>query len=80
MIPEYKISKAIKAIQDLIIKSRWLAYEDIPRKELGDFLDDVEYLPTLILKEEEAELDFELYLKMICEKHQVMYIYDKYVS
>jgi len=42
MIDKEKHNPALRAIQDLIIEARSLAYRSTPSEELADFLDGVE--------------------------------------
>ncbi len=69
MIDSNKLHSAIKAIQDLIIEARNLAYLNQPTEKIADLLDGVEYLPGLILLQEDKTEWFESYLEEICTKY-----------
>ena len=69
MIQENKQKWALKIVHDLIIRARWFAYQEKDSKFMAGFLDEVEYLPALML-DERGETDFfERYAKGICEKY-----------
>ncbi len=78
MIDKEKNSKAIKAIQDLIIKGRILAFEKVDHSEMFDFLDGVEYLPGLIIAESNTTKQFEDHLKSMCSDFDCIEVWNRY--
>lgn len=78
MIATNKHSKAIQAVQDLIIEARSLAYQKIPGEKLAEFLDGVEYLPALFLEKEDRTELFENYLEEFCNRYNCSGILNKY--
>ncbi|WP_224994346.1 hypothetical protein [Cesiribacter sp. SM1] len=78
MIEERKLNKAIQAIQDLIIEARKLAYQEIPGKELAEFLDGLEYLPALIVEGGDSTNLFESYLEEFCNRNNCLSVLNKY--
>ena len=77
MIKEDKNKKALKAIQDLIIEAGTMAYKNVSSKDLAEFLDDLEYLPALIIEGDNTEL-FENYLKEFCSKRNCIHVLNRY--
>lgn len=69
MIQENKQRRALKIVQDLIIKARSFAYEEKDPQFMAEFLDKVEYLPALMLEEKDRTDFFERYLKQICDEY-----------
>ncbi|OQP47722.1 hypothetical protein [Niastella populi] len=74
MIKVEKEKKALKAIHDLICHGRKLAYEGTASKILAEFMDDLEYLPALMLQESDTTDLFEEYLKGTCKQFDCDYI------
>lgn len=68
MIVKDKERQALKIIHDFIIKARSFAYENKDGKFMADFLDQVEYLPALMLEEKDQTEFFRDYAKGICEE------------
>ncbi|QDU78921.1 hypothetical protein Pla110_06250 [Polystyrenella longa] len=68
MLKRQKISPAIKATQTLVIQARFmdgLTGQD----ELAKLLDEIEYLPQLILSGADEASTFEIALKGISDQH-----------
>ena len=80
MIESKKQKKAIQAIQDLIIEVRNLAYQNYPSKDLAEFLDGVEYLPALIVEENDRTELFEIFLTDLCVRNNCMSVVNRYES
>ncbi|MFP9114700.1 GTP-binding protein EngB [Flavobacterium sp. RHBU_3] len=80
MVREEKLNNAIKAVHDLIIKTRALAYENYPALALAKLLDEMEYLPALILEEKDQTEFFESYLEHICKQYNFPEILLRYQS
>lgn len=79
MLQASKREKAIKAIHSLIIETRILTGNKSSHEKLFSFLDELEYLPALMLQHnKDTTEDFDLYLKEICEKNGLMFIYKAY--
>lgn len=68
MIEEAKQKQALKIVHDFIIVARRFAYDEKDAKFIADFLDEVEYLPALILEETNQTEFFQKYAKGICEQ------------
>lgn len=51
---------------------------NVQHGEMYNFIDDVEYLPQLITSEEEQTNLFEEELRKICEKYNLMPVFEKY--
>ncbi len=80
MISTEKKLLAIEAIQSLIVQGRTMAYEGVPNDELAKFLDDLEYLPGLMLEKLDRSEQFSEYLKGICEKYDCNRIHGRFSS
>lgn len=80
MIEVSKSKKALVAIQDLIIRVRTFAYEKKDYSEIAELLDDIEYLPALIVEEVNNTELFENYLANTCSKFGFNDIIQKYQS
>lgn len=78
MIAEIKRKKAIKAIHSLIIEARSLGYKSASSKDIADFLDGIEYLPTLMLEERDTTLIFEEHLKLFCFQYGCFHVINEY--
>jgi len=78
MLKQEKLNSAILAIQDLVIRARNFAYQNYPNEKLAEFLDDIEYLPGLILEEEDRTELFEDYLEELCTQHGFSEVFTKY--
>ncbi|WON95078.1 hypothetical protein [Sphingobacterium sp. UGAL515B_05] len=79
MVDEKKLRDAILAIHDLIIRARLMAFEKVSNEVMFDFLDDLEYLPALILEDKrENTKRFEEYLESICNRYDYPGILIKY--
>lgn len=78
MISPKKQAAALKAIQQLIIFSRKMAYDRVSHEKIAELLDDIEYLPTLILEEEDRTDAFGKYLEGIAKQHNMEIILDIY--
>ncbi|MDR3010868.1 MAG: hypothetical protein LBV59_23275 [Sphingobacterium sp.] len=79
MVDEKKLRDAILAIHDLIIRARIMTFEKVSNEVMFDFLDDLEYLPVLILEDKrENTKRFEEYLESICNRYDYPDILIKY--
>jgi hypothetical protein len=70
MIQADKLDNAFYALQCTITAARKMAYEKKPHKEIADILDATEYLPYLIMNDEDNTRRFREYLVAIGEKHK----------
>ena len=70
--------KIMTAIHDLIIETRMMVGNRKSYEDIYKFLDDVEYLPALVIMASDETETFKNYLKMICEDFNCMRIYNKY--
>lgn len=79
MVDEKKLRDAILAIHDLIIRARIMTFEKVSNEVMFDFLDELEYLPALILEDKrENTKRFEEYLESICNRYDYPDILIKY--
>lgn len=78
MINKEKLNSSILSIQDLIIRTRNLAYQKHAVEKLAELLDSIEYLPALILEKEDRTDLFENYLEEICNKYDFPDVLNKY--
>jgi hypothetical protein len=53
MIRETDRIRAFQALNDLLVTARTMAYEKVAHERIADFLDALEELPTLILRDED---------------------------
>jgi hypothetical protein len=74
MVDAIKQKKALKAVQDLICHGRKLGYEGADSQTLAKFLDDLEYLPGLMLEGSDRTEVFEKHLKGMCGDYDCSYI------
>ena len=78
MIPPEKNRRAIKAIHNLMIRLKINIVQELPHRELYNLIDELEYLPILLLNKEDRTQEFEEYLKNIFSQLQCMLILEKY--
>ena len=78
MIPPKKNRRAIKAIHNLMIRLKINIVQELPHKELYNLIDELEYLPILLLNKEDRTQEFGEYLKKICSQFQCMRIWEQY--
>ncbi|MBL7879674.1 MAG: hypothetical protein JNN23_07415 [Chryseobacterium gambrini] len=55
-----------------------MSVNKVPHKEMYDFIDEIEYLPQLIVSEEDQTELFDNELIRICEKYNLTNILNKY--
>ena len=58
MIREEFANRALWALHDLLVDARAMAFERLPHAEIAAFLDAVEYLLTLIARDEDLTEQF----------------------
>ena len=78
MIPPEKNRRAIKAIHNLMIRLKINIVQELPHRELYNLIDELEYLPILLLNKEDRTKEFEENLKKICSQFQCMRIWEQY--
>ena len=78
MIPPEKNRRAIKAIHNLMIRLKINIVQELPHRELYNLIDELEYLPILLLNKEDRTKEFEEYLEKICSQFQCMRIWEQY--
>ena len=78
MIPPEKNRRAIKAIHNLMIRLKINIVQELPHRELYNLIDELEYLPILLLNKEDKTQEFEEYLEKICSQFQCMRIWEQY--
>jgi putative GTP-binding protein engB len=52
--------------------------QELPHRELYNLIDELEYLPILLLNKEDRTQEFEEYLKKNCSQFQCMRIWEQY--
>ena len=78
MITPKKNRRAIKAIHNLMIRLKINIVQELPHRELYNLIDELEYLPILLLNKEDRTQEFEEYLEKICSQFQCMRIWEQY--
>ena len=78
MITSGKNRIALEALHQLIIRVKIRTGYTEPYEETFNLLDEIEYLPVLMLDEKDRTQEFEEYLKGICEKYSFMPIWYRY--
>ena len=71
MIPPKKNRPAIKAIHNLMIRLKINIVQELPHRELYNLIDELEYLPILLLNKEDRTQEFEEYLKKFVHNSNV---------
>ena len=69
MIRAEKYTQALTALQQIIIRARFLAYKEEEHSKIAELLDGAEYLPQLILAKEDCTESYAAALKEISEAH-----------
>lgn len=72
--------KAIKAIHSLIIEVRIMVGNKEDNEQIFNILDELEYLPALLLENKDNTEVFNSYLKGICETYNLNHIYKRYIE
>jgi len=71
--------KAIKAIQNVLIEGRAMAYRGNPHAQIAKLLDHAEFLPGLILEPDDETSTFGEYLAGIVQEFpETRWILDEY--
>lgn len=78
MVRNRSFNKLILAIHDLMIHVKIMSVNKVLHKEMYDFIDEIEYLPQLIVSEEDQTELFDNELIRICEKYNLTNILSKY--
>ena len=73
-------SEVLQALHNLLIYGKKLAFEGLKGKDLIEYFDYLEYLPYLMMAEEDKTDEFESYLKMICDKYNCLFIWNKFIN
>ena len=69
MIRAEKHTRALRALQQVIIRARFLAYTKEDHSKIADLLDWAEYLPQLVIAPEDCTEAYAATLKDISEGH-----------
>ncbi len=80
MISQEKTRNALLVIHRIIVLARQMAYAKADHKKIASVLDDLDYLPTLILDEEDCTIDFLKYIIGIGKQygvHGLVDLFDK---
>jgi hypothetical protein len=78
MIAKNKELAAIKALQNVIIRGRTMAYEKIDYSKIADLLDTAEYLAALIFDKEDMTATFRENLVELAKKHKCNMAIDEF--
>ena len=70
MIAKNKEIAALKALQEVIIRGRAMAYEKTDHAQIADLLDTAEYLAALIYDKEDMTITFRQNLVELAKKHK----------
>jgi hypothetical protein len=70
MIAKSKEIAAIKALQNVLIRGRTMAYEKAEHAKIADLLDTAEYLAALIHDKEDMTTAFRENLAELAKKHK----------
>jgi len=70
MITKNKDIAAVKALQDVIIRGRTMAYEKADYAQIADLLDAAEYLAALIYDKRDMTATFRENLVTLAKKHK----------
>lgn len=78
MINPIKEKKAIVVIHDLLIQLKIMSVNNKPHLEMYNFIDKLEYLPQLIIDDEDRTLIFDQCIEKLCEDHNLPLIIHRY--
>jgi hypothetical protein len=78
MIRQENHNSSIEAIHSLIIQIKLMTVNNKPHLEMYHFIDDIEYLPQLIVSDEDQTALFDEQLEKICQKYNLFAIFNKY--
>jgi hypothetical protein len=78
MITKDKEFAALKALQDVIIRARTMAYEKADHANIADLLDTAEYLAALIYDKEDMTTTFRQNLVEIAKIHKCNMALDEF--
>lgn len=70
MIDKNREVAALKALQNVIIRGRTMAYEKADHAQIADLLDTAEYLAALIYDREDMTTAFRENLTILAKKHK----------
>lgn len=70
MITPNKLTNALHALQDVIIRGRTMAYEKADHGQIADLLDTAEYLAGLIYEKKDMTTAFRENLVGLAQKHK----------
>jgi hypothetical protein len=78
MIAKNKDVAAMKALQDVIIRGRTMAYEKADHAKIADLLDTAEYLAALIYDKKDMTTVFRENLVTLAKKHKCNMALDEF--
>jgi hypothetical protein len=58
MIPNQKMNNALAALNAVLVTARQLAYDERPHQQIAEALDAAEYLPRLLVGQEDQTAAF----------------------
>ncbi len=70
MVKPEKAKHALHALQAVIIRARSMAYDLGNAQELAELLDDAEYLPDLLAREEDETENYRRILEKVAGRHK----------
>jgi hypothetical protein len=80
MVAKNKEIAAIKALQNVIIRARTMAYEKCDHAKIADLLDTTEYLAALICDKEDMTVFYRENLVELAKKHKCNMALDEFDS
>jgi hypothetical protein len=80
MIAQDRNTAALKVIQKLIIHTRKMAYEREKHEKIAALLDDIEYLPGLLIDTNDQTTAFRNYISDITKQYKLPGILDIFDS
>ena len=78
MIEQAKFRQSLRSLQDVMVLARKMAQERSDHDSIARLLDRAEYLPTLILDEEDTTEEFRDNLAEIAEEYSWRILLDRF--
>lgn len=78
MIQKEKQEKALKSIHNSIIHIKMMILKEKTPKEIFDYVDEIEYLPSLLLSKKDNTIIFEQHLENISKNFDVPFLWKYY--
>ena len=71
---------ALQTLHRLLFYGKKLVFEGLKDQDLIEYFEHLEYLPYLMMAEEDKTEEFKSYLKMICDKYDCPFIWNKFIN